>query len=389
MKTIARPLSRRRFLQATGLAGGAAFLAACTPSGGRGTPAAPGAPTSAAPSPSQAPSVTSPNPTPDSAATVLVKDVVEFELRGPYEWNGGSVTMKLHEGRLDGEPIYFVRTDASDEAFAQQVGLVWVPVLRLAIEKKGSAGRIFLFDDAAADGQLPVLSTGPGRDDFTPLYRVNRVTFAGEPMLLDSAAAVDAAVGDGSVKVEETDVVVNYPAVKWAGGELPVDTVVEKALEGGPLLAAPDLDAMVVTFKLHQCFPESRYIVTDTSAVPMAPMMNIQGSPGTEGAAELGAASTITVFGNGLNGPGAMGFQPGIFREKAGLPSWSPLWDHFTAVWKDESKAVLVSSQAELDKRVAAKEIELFKGTPDTGGQGFVVNCPSPIVAPNDFEVTA
>jgi hypothetical protein len=83
-----------------------------------------------------------------------------------------------------------------------------------------------------------------------------------------------------------------------------------------------------------------------------------------------------------------MGFQPGIFREMAGQPSWSPLWDHFTAVWKDESKAVLLKSQAELDARVAAGEIEIFKGTPDTGGQGFVVNCPSPVVAPNDFEVT-
>jgi hypothetical protein len=143
---------------------------------------------------------------------------------------------------------------------------------------------------------------------------------------------------------------------------------------------------MTVTFKLHQCYPESRYIVTDTSAVPMAPMMAIEGSPGTEGLAEAGAASTITVFGNGFNGPGAMGFQPGIFREKAGNPAWSPLWDHFTAVWKDESKAVLLTSQAELNERVAG-EIELFTGTPDTGGQGFVVNCPSPIVAPNDFEV--
>jgi hypothetical protein len=26
-----------------------------------------------------------------------------------------------------------------------------------------------------------------------------------------------------------------------------------------------------------------------------------------------------------------------------------------------------------------------LKGTPDAGGQGFIVNCPSPIVAPNDF----
>jgi hypothetical protein len=318
----------------------------------------------------------------------MVKDVVEFELRGPYKWNGGSVTMRLHEGRLDGDPIYFVRTDASDEAFAKEEGLVFVPILRLALDKKGGAGRIFVFGDDATDGQVAVLSTGPGRDDFTPLYRINRVTFSGDAKLLDSAAAVDAAVADGSITVDETDVIVNYPAVKWPGGELPVDTVVEKPLEGGPLLAAPDLDAMVVTFKLHQCYPESRYIVTDTSAVPMAPMMNIQGSPGTTGLAEAGAASTITVFGNGLNGPGAMGFQPGIFREKAGLPSWSPLWDHLTAVWKDEAKAVLLTSQAEVDERVAAGEIELFKGTPDTGGQGFVVNCPSPIVAPNDFEVT-
>jgi hypothetical protein len=338
--------------------------------------------------PSAAASVTSPNPTPDAAATVLVKDVVEFELRGPYEWNGGSVTMRLHEGRLDGEPIYYVRTDTSDQAFAEQEGLVHVQVLRLALEADGKVGRIFLFDNGM-EGQVTVLSTGPGRDDFTPLYRIVRASFTGDPSLLESAEAVDAAAADGSIELEETDIVVNYPAVKWAGGELPVDTAVTKPLEGGPLLGAPDLDTMTVTFKLHQCFPESRYIVTDTSAVPMAPMMNIQGSPGTEGLAELGAASTITVFGNGLNGPGAMGFQPGIFREKAGDPAWSPMWDHLTAVWKDESKAVLLTTQAELDERVAAGEIEIFKGTPDTDGQGFVVNCPSPIVAPNDFEVTS
>jgi hypothetical protein len=70
-------------------------------------------------------------------------------------------------------------------------------------------------------------------------------------------------------------------------------------------------------------------------------------------------------------------------RQKAGNAAWSPLWDHLTAVWKDESAAVLLTSQAELDERVAAGEIEIFKGTPDTDGQGFVVNCPSPIVAPS------
>lgn len=383
-------LSRRRFLQGTAFAGGSLALAACTPGAGAVTasPAATPAPT-AAPTPQAtvAPSVVSPSPTADDQATVLVRDVVEYQLRGPYQWNGGSVTLRLHEGRLDGEPIYYVRTDASDKAFAEQQGLVWVPVLRLALTKQGGTGRLYLFDGGAA-GQKPVFSTGPGHDDFTPLYRVVRARFVGAVSLLADAAAVEGAKEAGTLALEETEIVVNYPAVKWPGGELPVDTAVKMPLEGGPLLASPDIAAMTVTFKLHQCFPESRYIVTDTSAVPMAPMMNIQGSPGTEGLAEVGAASTITVFGNGLNGPGAMGFQPGIFREKAGEPAWSPLWNHLTAVWKDPAKAVLLRTQAELDQRVKAAEIELFKGTPDTGGQGFVVNCPSPVVAPNDFEVT-
>ena len=60
------------------------------------------------------------------------------------------------------------------------------------------------------------------------------------------------------------------------------------------------------------------------------------------GLAAAGAVSTITVFGNGLTGPGAMGFQPGIFREKAGEPAWSPLWDHFTVVWSDPAAATLL-----------------------------------------------
>jgi hypothetical protein len=190
------------------------------------------------------------------------------------------------------------------------------------------------------------------------------------------------------VETRETQIVVNYPSVRWPGGELPVDTVVERPLEGGPLLSPPDLDAMTVTFKLHQCYPDSRYIVTDTSAVPMAPMMNIAGSPGTAGLAEAGAASRITVFGNGLTGPGAMGYQPGIFPVGPNDPTWSPLWDHVTAVWGDPAAATLLGTQAELDALVDAGAIELFAGTPDTGGQGFVVNCPAPIVAPNDFELT-
>jgi len=88
-------LTRRRFLHGSMIAGGAVVLAACTPSAGGGspTPAAVATPSSKAPA-TPVPSVTSPSPTPDSAATVLVRDVVEYQLRGPYAWNGGSVTLR-------------------------------------------------------------------------------------------------------------------------------------------------------------------------------------------------------------------------------------------------------------------------------------------------------
>jgi hypothetical protein len=375
-------LSRRRFVKQAFAFSGGMVIVACTPLGA--LPTATPRPT---PTPRGTPSVTSPVPTPDDAATVLVRDVIDFELRGPFAWNGGSVTMRLHEGRIDGEAIYFVRTDASDPAFAEQEGLVFVPLLGLARNREGALGTIYLFENGA-DGQTPVLSTGPGRDDFTPLYEVVHAGFRGEPILLESADDVRAAAAAGTVDLNETQTVVNYPIVKWPGGELPVDTVVDLPLDGGPLLAAPDLAAMTVAFKLHQCYPESRYIITDTSAVPMAPMMNVEGSPGTEGLAEVNATSKITVFGNGIPGPGAMGFQPGIFETKAGDPAWSPMWDHWTALWNDPDQARLLESQAELDAALEAGEVELHHGTPDTGGQGFVVNCPSPIVAPNDFTIT-
>ncbi|MEX0626078.1 MAG: hypothetical protein WD402_06005 [Chloroflexota bacterium] len=372
--------TRRAVVRMLGLGVGGAILAACTPAGRGGSPSA-----LASRSPA-ASRITSPSPTPDSAATTLVADVLDFELRGPFEWNGGSVTMRLHAALVDGEAAYFVRTDTSDAAFAEQEGLVFVPLLSAAGSLDGGTADLYLFDEGAAD-QVPVLSSAPGMDGFTPLFRVTRVR-ASSTAVLDSAAAVQAAADAGEAELEPTDIIVNYPLVKWPGGELTVDPEVKLPLANGPLLSAPDLDAMTVTFKLHQCFPESRYILTDTSAVPMAPMMSIVGSPGTEGLIEAGATSKITVFGNGIPGPGAMGFQPAIFGAKAGDPAWSPMWDHWTAVWNDEADATLLTSQAELAAAEADGRITLHHGTPDTGGMGFVVNCPSPIVAPNDFEVT-
>ena len=151
--------------------------------------------------------------------------------------------------------------------------------------------------------------------------------------------------------IEQTEIVVNHPLVIWPGGGLEADADLVAPLAGGPLVAPPDTDAGEVMFKLHQCFPGSRYIATDTSAGPMAPMMGIVPSEATQALIEVNATAPIYVFGNGLAGPAAMGFQPSVFNSKAGDVIWSPFWEHMTVMWSDDATPVVLESEAEIMER--------------------------------------
>jgi hypothetical protein len=324
--------------------------------------------------------------TPD--VELLVGDVTGFQLESDM-WAGdfGSVTFQTHKALHNGEAAYYIRTDASDQTFAQENKMVWVPLLNAALVAEGSTNRLYTFENAAED-QFPVISDIPSNESYSPALHVQRVTFNGTATLLDSEQAILDAEAAGDVTVEALNLVVNHPLVKWADGELPVDTDLTTYLGTGPLLSAHNDENMRVTFKLHQCYPGSRYIITDTSAAPMAPMMGIAPSPVTQALVDVGATDEIWVFGNGIEGSGVMGFQPAIFDNAAGNPVWSPFWDHFTAVWTDESQVELVTNSTRLRELVASGALEIFNGTPDTDPTGFVVNCPVPIKAANNFQLS-
>jgi hypothetical protein len=321
------------------------------------------------------------------AVELLIGDVLGFALTSDaWEAAFGWVTFQLHKAFYDGDMAYYIRTDASDLNYANEHHLVHVPLLVAGLSAEGATSQLYTFTNGA-DEQYPVMSAIPDQDTFSSAWHVHNVTFSGSATVLDSVDAIMAAEAAGDITIEAMPLVVNFPVVKWPGGELAEDTDKTTYLGTGPLISPVDVDAMQVTFKLHECYPGSRYIVTDTSAVPMAPMMSIAGSGPSQGLANVGAVDEIWVFGNGIPGSGVMGFQPAIFDHSAGNPLWSPFWHHFTAVWTDESTATLVTSSEELRELEASGALQIFKGVPDMDQAmpAFVVNCPVPIKAHNTF----
>ncbi|MGH9151471.1 MAG: DUF7482 domain-containing protein [Acidimicrobiales bacterium] len=152
------------------------------------------------------------------------------------------------------------------------------------------------------------------------------------------------------------------------------------------VLEDPDTTAGRVTFKLSQCYPGNRYFVLDHSMAPMAEMTFTSFSPRLhDGPTAAGATGRTNVFMNGVEGPRPMGFQPSVFDFAAGDAAWSPYWDHYAYRWRDSATPTLLTTQAELFRARDAGQLEEFPGVPDTRGTAFTVNCPVPVLAPNDF----
>jgi hypothetical protein len=288
--------------------------------------------------------------------------------------------MRLHPALVEGKNAYFIRTDSSDGDLAGKEGLVFAPKLE-ALAAPGLSGEMFLFDD----DHPAVLSSEPGRDDYTPAWRLREVAWTGPPGQIDSLDELRQAEQRGDIKIRTTNAILNAAVVKWSSGELPVDTDLKEYLGGGQLIEKPDIQGLQVTFKLHECFPQARYIVVDTSLEPMAVGMNIASSPMLTGTSKAEATGRTNVFMNGVKGPGPMGFQPSVFDSKAGAKEWSPYWDHMTYAWKKSNAARVLATEDEVVSARDDGELDEFPGTPDTKGEIFTVNCPVPVSAPNTF----
>jgi hypothetical protein len=315
----------------------------------------------------------------------VVGDVRDFALTSD-EWEGafGFVSLRLHEGLADGRQCWFIRTDTSDEDFAREEGLVFAPKLH-ALAGSGDTGDIYLVE-GGVEGQPALISAAPGQAGYTPAWRVNRVRWSGQPRRLASIDAAEQAEGAGDAAIERTQVVLNAPVVKAPGAQIGVDTKLRKYLEGGQLIEEPDTRGREVKFKLHECFPNARYIVCDHSIAPAAEMTATLFSPGLHaGPRRAGGTGRTNVFMNGIKGPGPMEHQPSVFDSDPGDPEWSPYWDHFTYEWRPGKKPRVLRTERQVHAARDAGELKEHPGVPDTKGEVFTVNCPVPVTAPATF----
>ena len=130
----------------------------------------------------------------------------------------------------DGKEIYFVHTEASDPGVAEKLtGMMKSPVIlvpSLANVPDESLANVYVFTNGLKGSgpfgfQADVFDNPPGANGYTPLRRLNLITWTDETKAreLPSAADVLAAETAGELTIEQPGVVINMPFVVWDGGK--------------------------------------------------------------------------------------------------------------------------------------------------------------------------
>ncbi len=140
------------------------------------------------------------------------------------------VLLPTGKALAEGKEIYFVHTEASDADIANLLtDMMSSPVLfvpGLADSPASSLADVYVFSNGLEGMgplgyQMDVFDNPPGSEGYSPLRRLNIVTWTdpAKTRLLTSASDVLAARDAGEVSIEQPGVVVNMPFVVWDGGK--------------------------------------------------------------------------------------------------------------------------------------------------------------------------
>jgi hypothetical protein len=141
-----------------------------------------------------------------------------------------SAVLPAGKAFADGKEIYFVHTEASDADIAELLtNMMDSPVLYtpgLADTPESALAEVYVFENGL-EGKGPlgyqadVFDNPPGEDGYSPLRRLNVVTWVDptQARLLTSGTEIIAAEEVGVVSIQRPGVVINMPFVVWEGGK--------------------------------------------------------------------------------------------------------------------------------------------------------------------------
>lgn len=301
------------------------------------------------------------------------------------------LTLPLTRGFVDGFEVFYISTEASDEALAADLTKVtgsrvaFTPALQRTPE--GSLANIYAFANGIKGTgplgfQPNVADSQPGDTKYSPLWKVNIVEWRQgvTPRELRSEADILIAQDNNELTITATKLVVNCPFVKWNGGQLQIrsdKTLNDETPYGSGQVLSIDTQKMTVTFVAHRGFaPDGKtiyYIATDASVKEVADDLGVIFVEKTKATLATSSASDLFVFTNGIKGSGPMGFQASIASTDVGNAFYSPLWRILTVTWKDASHAEFLTKQSDITSATSSGKLT-------TDVAGVVVNCPFVVV---------
>ena len=302
------------------------------------------------------------------------------------------IDIPLMKGYENGNEIFFIATDASDNQTATQITnatgfkVNFAPLLAGTPEE--ARGQAYVFENGIEGGgplgfQLPIINARPGQEGYSPLLQINLVRWneAAQPTELRSEEDATAASNAGQLTINKTDVIVNHPAVQWEGGSLPIRADAGNIADTSPYMGGGqvtniDTANMTATFVAHRGWgPDGKtiyYIVTDAVPEMPASMMGVPFVAADDSLVGTPVAPDLFQFTNGISGSGPMGFQSGIGAANPDDANYSPMWKITFIEWKDPSQARVLENIDDINRMLQEDLITLM---PAEEGR-HIVNCP-------------
>lgn len=280
-----------------------------------------------------------------------------------------AATLPVTVGWYNGEPSFYLSTDASDKNVAAAIQANFSPALGNAANTS-AVDDIYAVTNFAQGNIIPSapVPAGPGNSNgaYSPLWQLSMVTWlpGATPQLLRSEAEVLAMKAAGKVSVTKTNIVINCPVLYTPQGDLLAGSEVMLARATGSATAARATVPLTIGWFNGQT---ALYISIEASTAAAAgPNANLS-----------------TAIGNAANGTAVddiyavTNFKQGNVIPSAPTPAgsastslqYTPIWQVSTVTWKAGKTLRTLKSEAEVLAAKADGAVTITK-------TNIIVNCP-------------